>query len=601
MPLREDGVRELICALARDLDAAPRGARGALIKRAVAFTGFSMPTLYRHLQKQAGWTSGRTTRADKGDSSQSEDALILATALQRESVRQNGKVTMHMPTAASIAAVNGADIAVSADRLQRMARARRLDVARQKEERPYQEMRALHPNHVHQVDPSLCLLYYLPNGTQRLIREDEWYKNKPAGADKIKLKVWRYVLWDAASSVVCVRYYEGAGESQANLFDFLMYAWGMPADTTVRPFHGVPKVLIWDKGSANSSAAIQSMLDGLEVQAIAHAKGNPRAKGGVEGANNIVETHFECRLKADPVENIDELNAAAEWWMHAFNADRVPHMDSRLRRAGLARPMVRNDLWLKITEQQLRILPPVELCRALLEGKPQPRKVAANLQITFKHPQADRSWQYDVSGLDGVCTGDTVLVSPLVYGQCEIVIRVERYDGAPLTYRLTPLTAFDEFGQPLTAAIWGEEFKSKPDTAAETAGKQMDRLAYPDRLLEDVAKARDKGETPFGGLDAHRHLKHVDIPTHLPKRGFSINVPDAAEVQIKPLTHAQAAIKLQAMVGELWTKETYAQITKTYPDGVPEAALQGIAEGLARPSPTQAATGTDSYRFQVVK
>lgn len=601
MALREDGVREYICALARELDAAPRGARGALIQRAVAFTGFSMPTLYRHLQKQAGWSSGRATRADKGDTVQPEDGLMLAAALQRESIRLNGKVTMHMPTARAIAAVNGAEIAVSSDRLQRIARARRLDVARQREDRPYQEMRALHPNHVHQVDPSLCLLYYLPDGTQRVIREDEWYKNKPDAGAKIKLKVWRYVLWDAASSVIVVRYYESAGESQHNLFDFLMYAWGMPADTTVRPFHGVPKVLIWDKGSANSSAAIQSMLEGLEVQAIAHAKGNARAKGGVEGANNLVETHFECRLKADPVENIDELNAAAEWWMHAFNADRIPHMDCRLNRYGLARPMVRNDLWLKITEQHLRILPPVELCRALMEGKPQPRKVSANLRITYKHPQADRSWQYDVSGLDGVCTGDTVLVSPMVYGNCEVVIRVERYDGAPLTYRLSPLTDFDEFGQPLTAAVWGEEFKSKPDTAAQTGAKQMDRLAYPERPLEDVAKARDKGETPFGGLDAHRHLQHVDIPTHLPKRGFSINVPDAAEVQVKPLTHAQAAIKLQAMVGELWTKDAYAQIAKVYPDGVPEAALQGIADSLARPATPAAGTGTEGFRFQVVK
>lgn len=599
MPTQDDGVREYLRSLARQLDAAPRGRRGALVTDACAHLGWSTARLYRQLQARAGWSSGRTCRTDKGDTSQDPAAVALAAALQREAVRANGKVTMHMPTARALAAINGAEISVSADRMQRLARSMRLDVHAQREDRAYQEMRALHPNHVHEVDPSLCLLYYLPDGTQGVIREDEWYKNKPEGGAKVKLKCWRYVLWDAASSAICVRYYESAGESQHNLFDFLMYAWGTPADTTQRPFHGVPKVLVWDKGSANSAAAIQSMLDALEVKAIAHAKGNPRAKGGVEAANNLVETHFECRLKFEPVENVDGLNAAAEWWQNAFNADRVPGVDSRLRRYGLARPMARNDLWTRIKASELRLLPSVDLCRALMEGRRETRKVDQALRITYKHPKADRSWRYDVSGLAGVCTGDWVEVAPLVYGNCEVVIRVERYDGEPLKYRLEPMTAYDEFGQPLTAAVWGEEFKRKPDSAVETAGKQLDRLAFPDRALADVAKARDKGETPFGGaIDAHRHLQHVDIPAHLPKRGFAINVPDAADAIERPLTHAQAAIKLQAVLGPRWTKETFAQMTTAFPEGVPEAALEQLVQSLVRPLD---ASGDEGARFSVVK
>ena len=39
------------------------------------------------------------------------------------------------------------------------------------------------------------------------------------------------------------------------------------------------------------------------------------------------------------------------------------------QRDGLAQPMARYDLWLKITQDQLRILPPVEVCQSLMEGK----------------------------------------------------------------------------------------------------------------------------------------------------------------------------------------------------------------------------------------
>ncbi|MBV7693324.1 DUF3102 domain-containing protein [Limnobaculum sp. M2-1] len=62
-----------------------------------------------------------------------------------------------------------------------------------------------------------------------------------------------------------------------------------------RLFHGVPKVIYWDKGSANTASAIKNLLDHLEVTYLEHEAGNARAKGGVENANNIIETQFEIR------------------------------------------------------------------------------------------------------------------------------------------------------------------------------------------------------------------------------------------------------------------------------------------------------------------
>lgn len=578
MPIIEDGVREYLRGVACRLEACGRGGREAVLDQAEAFLGWSRATVYRHLRERAGWTSGRKARADKGATRQSEESLELIASIQKPAVRKNGKATLHTPSAVSIAAVNGAEIAVTPGRINRLLKDRRLNVAVQKRARPVQEMRALHPNHVHQVDPSLCLIYYL-KGKQHIIREDEFYKNKLEGVAEIRQKVWRYVLWDAASSVIVPWYVEAAGETQDNLFRFLMHAWGRQSG---RPFHGVPRILVWDKGSANGAAAIRSLLRALQVQDIPHAKGNPRAKGGVEGANNIVETHFECRLRFQPVASVEELNRAADAWANAYNADLIPHEDCRLRRDGLPRPMARYDLWLRITESQLRCLPPVEVCQALMEGKPVTRKVADGLKISYKHPRAQRTLQYDVSGLAGVCVGDTVAISPLVYGECPIMIRVERYDGEPLEYVVTPETEYDEFGQPLSGAVWGQEFKSKPDTEVERQGKALDRRAYPGRTLAEIQKAKDKNATPFEGhLDTIDHLQRIDVPAYLAKRGSEITVPDRARVEVHPLTHIQALKSLVVLLGRAVSAEENALVRAGYPDGVPEEALNDIAARLA--------------------
>jgi hypothetical protein len=578
MPVEESGVREYLKSLAVRLDAAGHGNCGELLASAQTFLGWSRSRLYRQLKQQAGWVSGRSTRSDKGRTRQNEQSLEMLAALKKEAIRKNGKETLHTPTAASLVQVNGSEISVSPSRLNRLLKDRKLDTASQTRASAHTTMRAEHPNHVHQVDPSLCLIFYMPNGEQRIMRDDEFYKNKLENVAKIKLKVWRYVLWDGASSAIIPWYVEAAGETQHNLFQFLMFAWGQQPG---RPFHGVPRMMVWDKGSANGAHAIKNLLKALQVEEYSHAKGNARAKGGVEGANNLVETHFECRLRFQPVSNVEELNAAACAWANAYNADLIPNFDARLHRVGLPRPMARYDLWLKITQEQLRVLPSLEVCQALMEGKCIERKVGPNLKVSFRHPQAPRTLEYDVAHLPGVCVGDMVEVSPLVYGDWPIVIRVARYDGAPLEYTVTPETQYDDFGQPMSAATWGEEFKSRPDTAAETQGKKLDRLAYPNRELEEITKARDKNETPFEGkLDALDHLNKIDMPAYLARRGSEITVPQRVQIEIKPLNLNQAAMRLRTLLGRPVTAEDRQNITAWYPDGVMEEQLQEAADRL---------------------
>lgn len=580
MPIAPD-LRDYLADVALRLDAVPHGQGGGLVEAVCGHLGWSPAKLYARLRKDVGWSSGRKARSDKGSTSVSVDSLEKLSAAQRESLRANGKQILFTPDGAQILGANGVDLPVSNGQLNRLMRARKLNVGAQRQANPVQSLRSEHPNHVHEVDPSLCVLYYL-KGKQAIMEADQFYKNKWENYAKIVLKVWRYVLWDHASSLIALRYFEARGENPATLFEFLMWAWGHQPG---REFHGVPKIMLWDKGSANTSASIQALCDALEVRTLTHKAGAARVKGGVEGANNLVEIKFESRLKLEPVHTVEELNAAALAWQNAFNADLIPRQDNRLVRNNIMLG-ARYDLWRLIRAEELRTLPDnaVEVCRPLLEGREETRKVSPKLSVSFRHPRAERAMVYHLAGLDGICVGDEVRVRPLLFGECAIHIRARKYNGEDLIYRVEPEMNFDRFGRPAEAPVIGEEYKSLPDTAIEKAAKRMDQLAYPD---QDADKARAKQEAPFGGqLNAHSHLADIYLPTAMPRRGSEINVPLRAQVEIKPMTHFQAAGLLKALLAEQgaeWTGAHYQRLVAGWPDGVLEQDIEQVAAALRGP------------------
>lgn len=574
-------LRDYLAETARRLDAAAHGQTGGIVAEVCGHLGWSPATLYSRLKKDVGWSSGRKARADKGTTSVPSISLEKLSAAQRESLRANGKQLLFTPDSRQIMVANQVDLPVSPSQLNRLMRARKLNVGAQRLVNPVQTLRSLHPNHVHQVDPSLCVLYYI-KGRQAMMEADQFYKNKWENYAKVVLKVWRYVLWDHASSMVVFRYYEARGENPATLYEFLMWAWGKQSD---REFHGVADpYLLWDKGSANTSATIQNLCDALEVQTLTHKAGAAWVKGGVEGANNLIEIKFESRLKLEPVHTVEELNAAALAWQNAFNADLIPGQDNRLVRNNINLG-ARYDLWRLITAEQLRTLPDnaVDACRPLLEGREETRKVSPKLAISYRHPRADHAMVYHLAGLDGNCVGDEVRVRPLLFGECAIHIRAARYDGEDLVYRVEPQTNYDRFGRVADAPVIGQEYKALPDTAIEQAAKRMDALAYPG---QDADKARAKQEAPFGGqLNAHSHLADIYLPTAMPRRGSEINVPMRAQVEIKPMTHVQAAALLQPMVPG-WAEDPRAYMGRLkagWPDGVMEQDLETVAAVLRQP------------------
>jgi hypothetical protein len=345
--------------------------------------------------------------------------------------------------------------------------------------------------------------------------------------------------------------------------------------------------MIWDKGAANQSHAVKGLLRSLEVEEIAHTTGNSRAKGSVEVAQNIVETQFESRLRFEPVKSVAELNAAASAWASAYCANQIPGQDTRLGRGHLH--LSRYDLWMRIRESELRLLPDVDLCRALLAGKEEKRRVHDGLQLQFRHPAAATSLRYDVRSCTGLSVGDQVNVQPMLYGDCAILVSIEDYKGDRREWKVEPIRDYDANGFRESAPVFGQNFRANPQTINEAAGKALDRVAYGEQPAEEIEKAKRKNAAPFGGLmDAHSHLANAELPTYLPRKGTDITVPDRVTVSEAPLSRVQASKALVVMLGRPLKFEENQKVGVWYPDGVPEKDLPVIATALR--------TGTTPFR-----
>jgi len=580
-----------VLALRDRLEAAKQGESARLVGDFCTMQGVHPNTAYTWLRAH-GYRSGRKPRADAGSTRLSAETLDFIAAARRESVRGNGKLVLPLGVAMNIADASGLDVNVSAGRIATLLRERRLDVETMQNARNHITLRSLFPNHLHQIDPSLCLLFYL-RGEQRMMREQEFNKNKLAAYTKVKLKVWRYVRYDHASGSIDVRYYEAEGENQVNLFEFLLYTWGKQPH---RLSHGRAHKLLWDKGSSNTSFGIRNLLDALGVEHETHAPGHAWGKGGVEQGNNLVETHFESRLRFEPVESIEALNAVAELWVRDYNANRIAHVDARLVRAS-GEPMVRDDLWSLILRHPgaLVELPDRKVCQYFLRGKEDTRQVR-DLKISFVHPELGKSALYDLRPwAEHLGQKMPVRVSPLLLREGMVRISVERLGQEPLQIEVAPERDFDAFGRPLSAVVVGEYARAK-ETADETAAKHLVAVAYGEpATLDQADEKRAKQAKPFAHLNdgrgavAHSHLGQGELPTRLLPTAKPVNTPEVqaargARIELAPLSLVEAAKRLKGRVGEAWTAESYRWLAQRHPNGVPEDALESIAEELTGPT-----------------
>ncbi|WGK69464.1 transposase family protein [Candidatus Haliotispira prima] len=558
-------------------------ARGEIIAQMMQAFAWSKQTCYRKLS-ELGYKSGRKRREDAGVSAVSAENLLVLASMLREGLRDSGKEQLKIPEARSIMAMNGYEVEVSNRQLSRLLQEPEWNMKKLKQPKPHAHLRSLYPNHVWQIDPSYCTMYYLRSGRQVILDNKELYKNKHEMYEKLakaKLKIWRYVCVDHYSGCIFTHYFNARGENQENLFEFFLSACSKKKDN---PLHGVPEFLMMDKGSANTAKAMIVALSSLGVRVLTHQAGNSRTKGAVEKANDIVETTFEIRLKFEPLHSIEELNIACSAYFIAFNANAVPHRNSQINRPGGC--FVRETLWLQIAVKQLRLLPDMALCRRLLVEPAQERQVQADMCISYmQHPFAKskglQGGLYSVGHLP-VSVGQKVLVQALAFDGAAILLRYQTPEGREETAQIAEPLAVDGAGRLATSAVIGAQFEAVADDRQEKLRKQFEQLAHP--------QGKKPKATPFAhvnagkGLQSHNqmiaavHQHRREVKT-IPKQGSPVNL-GTVQIYEPEYSLPEALSKLRAMLeaeGRGYSKDYVALVQNALKrDKIPQGKLEEL-------------------------
>ena len=570
-------VEELV-TVARAAHAAPRGGKEAVYTAAAQRLGLSRATLLRHLHSVAV----RPQRKRRADSGQFElprpEAETLSAYLQQH-YRGNGKRSINLGQAVDDLRANGliramrldADtgelVPLSPGAIARALRGYGLHPEQLRRLPPAQQQSTPHPNHTWQMDASVCTLFYLDGDGARDMPANVFYKNKAENFERVaRQRVTRFVITDHTSGAVKVRYALG-GESEANFTEFFLWAIGQHGR---HPMHGVPFQLMVDPGSGMASA-FKNLVRRLRINLIVNAPGNPRAKGQVENAQNLVEMGFESQFRAHRPGSLAELNARAAVWQDHFNATALHS------RHGKTRAMK----WMEITAEQLRVAPSLDVCRQLLTAADQACRVNNFLQVQFGG--SNRRW--DVRGVPGVTPGEKLAITFNAYNDREVFAVLAGPDGEEVLHPC-PLVEQDANGFTVGAPVIGGGYVALPDTVADTARKRTELLATGAATQEAARQLRkQRGHEVFNGAVRFDHLqREVEAQApFLPRRGEAL-VPtvQAPVIEAAPrlLTHFEAATELAKRLGTPLTPTQMALIRQLHPEGVPENQLDALQQRL---------------------
>ncbi len=533
-----------------------------------AHYGVAEGTIYRYAGLRGlRW---RKEKATKGASRVSRDALVKASALLLASRRSKGHIIMPGRDAKEILEDSGIDTGgVSTSWF--LARMRQENISGRDLARPspHTELLSDHPNHVWQFDVTNCVQYFLTpeKGMGERDTELELSKNKIVKTAKtIRRELLRYAVVDHCSGALYFRYFYSSGERAIDGAQFLYEAMRPKTDLFPEaegkyPFQGVPFILVTDKGSIATAKANHALFEALRMELITHLPGNPRGKGQVENAHNIVERKFEGRLKFMRIRDVDHLNAEAHVWMREFNGARVHSRHGHTRYG----------LWQKIRAEQLRLAPPRALCEQLLTTKPEPRTVTGSLMISYRVKGFDPA-DYSLRHIDEVRVGETVEVCVNPYRAPNIDVIVKRTDGTQTTYECAPI-ARNEAGFWAGAPVIGREYQGAPDTLTDRHRKEMAKQAFGVETQREV-DAKRKDRTPaFDGIDPVSYLKDQTHAHYMPRRGqhLPVEVPRNTPALITP---TQALIRLARTLGRPLLPEEHESFTRAYPQGLTDEDLQ---------------------------
>jgi hypothetical protein len=335
--------------------------------------------------KEFGWESGREERPDKGEiriEGIDEKVLLQAIEVLLKTTRmKRRKRLMSTQDLIQQMVLNGYEMMrdVSVSTLNRWLRQRGITHEQLMAGNPAVEMASKHANHIHFADASICVQWDLRNNKKMIERDMQksFYKNKPGYWKQVKKVLIRWLLVDHTTGLFFVDYSYAAGENTVDLLNFILTAWGPKEYSAKYPFHGVPFMLGLDPGAANKSHEVKNLTRKLGVELYVHAPGNSRASGAVETMHSYWEEHFESLLLLKLADSLEDLRERAHDRMIFLNAMRTHSRHGKSR----------SSKWMEITEEQLRILPPVEHCQKLATSAPDTRVPNEKLQI-----QVDNRW-----------------------------------------------------------------------------------------------------------------------------------------------------------------------------------------------------------------
>ncbi len=555
-------------------EAADHGAKGALVTATCERLGISVATYHRTALRITGRT--RKRRSDAGQMYMTREDAVLLSAYLMASFRRNGKQLASLTEAVRILRDNGyiradridtgtGEIAQLSDStIARALRAYNLHPDQLLAPRPHTPMQTLHPNHLWQMDASVCVVYYMQQGAEiREMSEAEYYTGKLENFEKIKGQmVIRYLLTDHYSGALRGGYVLGA-ESGIHAADHLIQAMQQPGDLR-GTMYGVPAMLMVDPGSAVTGDLFRRLCRRLGINLIVNKRKNPRAKGQVEGGHNIIETHFEAGLKhlSRQIGGLDDLNAYYGMWERHWNAKRIHSRHGQTRQ----------DMWLTITPTHLVLPPAVEICRDLATNKPEMRTVRGDLTVEF------RGKIYDVDGIPGANVKAKLDIHVNPWRAGEAVVIDEDENGREIHYPLAEKSK-NAAGFYADAAIIGEHPVARKDTAVDRNRKEVERLITGKSHPDDTAKAlEDKNLVPIAALriDPLKRERETELPAVLPRHGTELDIAAPRGETLLPMI--EVLIRLRGALDRNLSAEENNFLSKRFGSGASEEQLARLIE-----------------------
>ncbi len=562
-----DEVRlSILVPLRERLQAARFGEKTKLVKAAAAALGCVPQTIYTDL---AGleYDTARATRKDAGTSMVTDAEVFDVASIVATAYRENNKRLMSIGNAMKHARANGLLwTQCSATTMARRMRELNLHPDQVERAPAHVNLMSAYPNQVWQLDPSLCVMYRMPNGKVGIVSLDDEliYKNKLENLEILNTrnKVWRYVQYDHYTGAFAFRYFETPGESAEVLLEFLIWA------TSKRPgflMHGWPELILWDKGSANRAAVVRNLLGHLGVRHQTHKAKNARAKGGVENSNNLVEIGFESQLVFADIPTVELLNARAEAWQIDFNSMEVHSRHGHTRYG----------LWQTIREDQLRISPPPERLRLLANTEPVERQVNGDLSVSLD------GRLFDVSHVSQISAGDKVRVAQNAYSR-ESVWVLTRDEKKVEQYHACPQLTKNEGGFWSNGVQIGE-FRALEDRPVDKARRDLREAVWGTRDENEAVAARRKGRLPMEGrVDPFKHVedRKAQLPEYMQRRGTDLHLPSAMQVEDKPMTVTDALFALNSRFGRSLERAEAEAVRAWFPNGLAHDQFDSLVERL---------------------